>query len=76
MVNMYRFANLPFKTDLVMDFQFNSTKAGKCLVYWERNGKHVPFKTEVVMDFQFDSTEADKCQVHWEMNGEHVKVCQ
>ena len=29
MVNMYRFANVPFKTELVMDFQFNSAEAGK-----------------------------------------------
>ena len=32
-VNMYRFANVSVKTDLVMDFQFNSTKTGKCQIY-------------------------------------------
>ena len=34
LMNMYRFSNVPFKTELVMDFQFNSTKAGKCQIYW------------------------------------------
>ena len=33
MVNMYRFANVPFKTELVMDLQFDSSEAGKCHVY-------------------------------------------
>ena len=41
MVNMYRFANVPFKTELVMNFQFDSSEAGKCHVYWERNGEYV-----------------------------------
>ena len=38
---MYVFANLPFKTELVMDFQFNSAKACKCQIYWEWNGENV-----------------------------------
>ena len=62
-VNMYRFANVAFKTELVMDFQFNSTRAGKCHVYWERivnmnRFSNVPYKTELVIDFQFISTKS------------------
>ena len=77
MVNMYVFANEPFKTELVMDFKFNSTKAGECQIYWEWNDElcrfaKVLFKIELVMDFQFNSSEAGKCLVYWERNGKHV----
>ena len=34
-VYMYRFANVHFKIELVMDFQFDSSEAGKWQVYWE-----------------------------------------
>ena len=38
---MCRFAKVSFKTELVMDFQFNSMEAGKCQIYWEWNGENV-----------------------------------
>ena len=38
-MNMNRFSNLKFKTELLMDFQFNSTEASKCQVYWVRTFK-------------------------------------
>ena len=41
MVKMCRFAKVSFKTELVMDLQFDSSEAGKCHVYWIRNGKYV-----------------------------------
>ena len=38
-LNMYRFANVPFKIELSMDFKFNSMDYGKCQVYWEWNAE-------------------------------------
>ena len=38
---MCRFAKVSFKTELFMDFQFNSMEAGKCQVYWARNDEYV-----------------------------------
>ena len=39
MMKKYRFASLPLKTELVMDFQFDSSEAGKCQLYREWNGE-------------------------------------
>ena len=40
MVKMSRYAKVSFKTELVIDLQFNSMEAGKCQVYWEWNCEH------------------------------------
>ena len=59
MVTMYRFAKVSFKTELVMDFQFNSMEAckftgnGTVNIYRFAN---VSVKTELVIGFQFDSS--------------------
>ena len=37
---MDRFSDVPFKTEMFMDFQFNCMEAGKCQVYWEWKGEH------------------------------------